>query len=137
VPNVPYSSPTTSDVPEAIAPILARCDAFMMARHGSVVLSDSLRDGVMKTEIIEHTAKITLAAKTAGSASPLPPEEVRKLLNLAQAARMGSVINDKGAPSKTVVPSPGSADRRAAAAADSAQVVDEIARKVLERLRGG
>jgi hypothetical protein len=37
----------------------------------------------MKTEIIEHTAKITLAARVAGSATPLPAAEVQKLLGLA------------------------------------------------------
>lgn len=83
VPTVPYSSPTTSDVPEAIAPVLARCDAFILARHGSVVLCGDPREGVMKTEIIEHTAKITLAARVAGSATPLPAAEVQKLLGLA------------------------------------------------------
>jgi L-fuculose-phosphate aldolase len=136
VPNVPYSSPTTSDVPEAIAPILRRCDAFMMTRHGSVVLSDSLRDGVMKTEIIEHTAKITLAARSAGGASPLPPEEVRKLLDLAQAARMGPVTRERSTGREdTVVPSPGSAPR--APRGSESAAVEEIARRVLDRLRGG
>lgn len=83
VPTVPYSSPTTADVPESIAPILASCDAFILARHGSVVLCDDPREGVMKTEVIEHTAKITLAARVAGSAVPLPQPEVEKLLGLA------------------------------------------------------
>lgn len=83
VPTVPYSSPTTSDVPASIAPILAECDAFILARHGSVVLCADPREGVMKTEILEHTAKITLAARVAGSATPLPRAEVEKLLGLA------------------------------------------------------
>lgn len=83
VPTVPYSSPTTSDVPESIAPVVGRCDAFILARHGSVVLCANPREGVMKTEIIEHTAKITLAARVAGSATPLPHAEVQKLLGLA------------------------------------------------------
>lgn len=87
VPNVPYSSPTTDAVPESIRPILARCDAFMLSRHGSVVLCATPKEGVMKTEVIEHTAKITLAAKVAGGATPLPDGEVAHLLGLASAAR--------------------------------------------------
>jgi L-fuculose-phosphate aldolase len=134
VPNVPYSSPTTSDVPEAIAPILRRCDAFMMARHGSVVLSDSLKDGVMKTEIIEHTAKITLAAKIAGSASPLPAGEVQKLLKLANEARMEAVSPARAAASDTIVPSPGAASR---ARSSDDDVVAAIAKQVIDRLRSG
>jgi len=87
VPNVPYSSPTTDAVPDAIKGVLARCDAFMLARHGSVCLCATPRDGVIMTETIEHTAKITLAARVAGGATPLPDGEIAKLLGLAAAAR--------------------------------------------------
>lgn len=84
VPTVPYASPTTSDVPEAVAAVVASgCEAFMLARHGSVVLCDDPMTGVLRTEIIEHTAKITVAARSAGSAVPLPEEEIRRLLVLA------------------------------------------------------
>lgn len=92
VPTVPYSSPTTSDVPASIAPILAECDAFILARHGSVVLCADPREGVMKTEILEHTAKITLAARVAGSATPLPRAEVEKLLGLAGRAPDAAMV---------------------------------------------
>jgi len=87
VPNVPYSSPTTDAVPDAIRAVLARCDAFMLARHGSVCLAATPRDGVIMTETIEHTAKITLAARVAGGGAPLPDGEITKLLGLAAAAR--------------------------------------------------
>lgn len=83
VADVPYSSPTTDDVPHAIRGIVKRCDAFMMARHGSVILCADPDEGVIKTEILEHTAKIIVAAKAAGGARPLPEEEVRRILALA------------------------------------------------------
>jgi L-fuculose-phosphate aldolase len=89
VPNVPYTSPTTDAVPEAIKAILARAEAFLLARHGSVCLAATPRDGVIMTETIEHTAKITLAARVAGGAAPLPDGEIAKLLGLAAAARGG------------------------------------------------
>ena len=84
VPTVPYASPTTDDVPEAVASVVADgCEAFMLARHGSVVLCDDPMTGVLRTEIIEHTAKITVAARSAGGARPLPEDEIRRLLVLA------------------------------------------------------
>ena len=84
VPTVPYASPTTGDVPEAVAAVVADgCEAFMLARHGSVVLCDDPMTGVVRTEIIEHTAKITVAARSAGGARPLSEDEIRKLLVLA------------------------------------------------------
>ncbi len=120
VPNVPYASPTTMDVPESIRPVLARCDAFMLSRHGSVILCANPRDGVLKTEILEHTAKITLAARIAGGASPLPEPEVAKLLHLA-AARGGT---------------PGPSTDAMASATHEAAVVEAVTRAVLARLRG-
>ncbi len=111
VPNVPYSSPTTRDVPEAIRAVLSRCDAFMLARHGSVCLGPDPRRGVIMTETIEHTARITLAAKSAGGGSPLPPAEVSKLLGLAQAARGGVTGRE-------------------------AEVVEAVTRAVLAKLKG-
>jgi L-fuculose-phosphate aldolase len=117
VPNTPYCSPTTDEVPAAIRPVLARADAFMMARHGSVVLCATPREGVIKTEIIEHTAKITLAARVAGSASPLPGDEVAKLLNLAREA---------GASRES--------PRAIAPGADETALVETIARAVLAKL---
>lgn len=110
VPNVPYSSPTTSAVPDAIRAVLARADAFMLSRHGSVVLCATPREGALKTETIEHTAKITLAARVAGGASPLPDEEIAKLLGLAGAARQGAAPDDA--------------------------VVEAVTRAVLARLKG-
>ena len=84
VPTVAYASPTTSDVPEAVAAVVAAgCEAFMLARHGSVVLCDDPMTGVLRTEIIEHTAKITIAARSAGAAVPLPEDEILRLLALA------------------------------------------------------
>ncbi|MDP3274620.1 MAG: class II aldolase/adducin family protein [Deltaproteobacteria bacterium] len=131
VPNVPYASPTTSDVPDAIAPVVQRCDAFMMARHGSVVLCDTMDNGVIKTEIIEHTAKITLAARIAGGASPLPQAEVDKLLRLAQEARMTPVHNIRKITSEMIVNSPGSARRQS-----DQDAVEDLARRVIAKLRG-
>ncbi len=130
VPNVPYSSPTTDEVPESIRPLLEKTDAFMLSRHGSVILCETAREGVIKTEIIEHTAKIYLAARIAGAATPLPPEEITKLLGLASAARGESPA--AASSDRRVVPSPGSAER--AAASEEGQLIEAITRAVLSRM---
>ena len=119
VPSVPYSSPTTRDVPDAIRALLARCDAFMLARHGSVVLCDTAREGVIMTETIEHTAKITLAARTAGGATPLPDAEIQKLLGLANAARAQRTPQTNTPPTSD---------------APDAALVESIARAVMAKL---
>lgn len=130
VPNVPYSSPTTEEVPEAIRPVLERADSFMMARHGSVILCETPREGVMKTEILEHTAKITLAARIAGNATPLPEGEVRKLLKLAEEARTGG-----GMPPRASRESAPREEKKGAASGDDAALVDAIAKAVIAKLK--
>jgi hypothetical protein len=88
----------------------------------------------MKTEIIEHTAKITLAAKIAGGATPLPSTEVSKLLRLASEARATQQDRERprGVALDAVVPSPGSASR---AGLEDTTAVEAIARAVIARLR--
>lgn len=97
VPTVPYSSPTTADVPAAIAPVISHTNAFILARHGSVILCSTPDEGVTLTEVIEHTAKITLAAHLAGSATPLPLTEINKLLALSS-SRFTHTSNSSTAP---------------------------------------
>jgi len=142
VPTVPYSSPTTDDVPEAIRPVLERADAFIMARHGSVVLCATPQEGVIRTEIIEHTAKITLAARVAGNASPLPQAEVQKLLGLAAQARMANAESAMGTyeraanrerASVAATSARGGASRTTGD--DDAALIEAVTRAVLERLR--
>ncbi|MBL8605550.1 MAG: class II aldolase/adducin family protein [Myxococcales bacterium] len=84
-PTVAYASPTTHAVAEGVLSVIGEAEAFLLARHGSVVLGLSLDDAVMKTEVIEHTAKITLAALQAGPATPLSEAELTRILTLRAA----------------------------------------------------
>lgn len=90
VPTVPYASPTTSDVPDAVLGYAARCDAFILERHGTVALAADLDTAFMHVEVVEHTAKITIAALAAGSAAPLAASERDKLERMGEAARLGT-----------------------------------------------
>ncbi len=87
VPTVPYASPTTTDVPEAAVGFAARHDAFILERHGTVALAADLDTAFMHVEVVEHTAKITVAALAAGRAAPLDADERDKLRRMGQAAR--------------------------------------------------
>jgi len=88
VPTVPYASPTTSDVPEAVLSYAAHHDAFILERHGTVALAADLDTAFMHVEVVEHTAKITVAALSAGGASPLDEAERQKLARMGDEARV-------------------------------------------------
>ncbi len=79
IPTVPYASPTSADVASAVIPYARAGDAFVLERHGPVTLGRDLDEALMRLEVVEHTARITLAALTAGSATPIPPDEAERL----------------------------------------------------------
>ena len=79
VPTVPYTSPTTEALATSVVPTAREHDAFILERHGSVALGHDLEEAFRHIEVVEHTAKITLAAITAGRAQPLPAAEIAHL----------------------------------------------------------
>jgi len=81
IPTAPYATPSTYDLPESLVAFLARGDAVIMERHGVVCVGSDLIDAYKKLEMVEHTAKITHAARTLGVVRPLPPPDVKALLD--------------------------------------------------------
>ncbi len=124
VPTVPYASPTTSDVPDAVIAFVDRYDAFVLERHGPVALGKTLDEAMSRLEIVEHTAHITVAALSAGGARPLPEAELDRLQRMAVDA--GLLRDPRGAPPSLGKPPPAPRDDEA--------MVEALARRVLERL---
>jgi len=81
IPTAPYATPSTYDLPEGLKPYLARGDAVIMERHGVVCVGGDLFDAYKKMEMVEHTAKITHAARQLGEVRPIAPEGVQQLLD--------------------------------------------------------
>ncbi len=81
IPTAPYATPSTYDLPETLKPHLARGDAVIMERHGVICVGSDLIDAYKKMEMVEHTAKITHAARTLGVVRPIAPEGVQALLD--------------------------------------------------------
>lgn len=86
IPTVPYASPTTGDVPDAVRPYLARYNAFVLEAHGPVALGETLEQACARLEVIEHTAHITVNALAAGGARPISEPEARRLRTMAEEA---------------------------------------------------
>ena len=82
----PYSTPTTKDVPDVVGEAIGRCDALVMARHGTVTVGPDLLRAFARLETVEHTAKIVALARQLGSATPLDPAEVARLRGIVGAA---------------------------------------------------
>jgi L-fuculose-phosphate aldolase len=82
--TAPYSTPGTEEVPRALRDLVSRADAVLLDRHGSVTLGVSLQVAYNRLESVEHTARITHAARCLGDVSPLSERQVDKLRQVAQ-----------------------------------------------------
>ena len=80
IPTVPYVTPGTRDVGEAIRPLIRQFDALLLARHGSVTVGVTLQEAYSKLEMLEHSAQILFRARLLGGGTPLPETEVTRLL---------------------------------------------------------
>jgi len=85
VPTAPYATPSTDEVTAALRPLIAAANAVIMDRHGALTLGRTLEEAYNRMETLEHTAKITHAARVLGPVQPLPEAEIEKLRAVARA----------------------------------------------------
>ena len=79
IPLARYGTPGTSELAEALRPLIPDHDAILMANHGVVTYGPSLENAYMKMETVEHFAHIALVAHLLGREQPLGEKEVEKL----------------------------------------------------------
>jgi L-fuculose-phosphate aldolase len=89
VPLVRYATPGTPELSVAIEPFVEDYDALLLANHGVVTCGPDLLTAFYRMETVEHTAKITLAAESAGTPRLLSSKEVARLM--AARSRYGVV----------------------------------------------
>ena len=89
VPLVPFALPGTPALGEAMAPYLAKHDAFLLASHGATTVGPSLRLAHQRMESLEHAARILHAASMIGPPARLRDEDVAALRKAREAARAG------------------------------------------------
>jgi L-fuculose-phosphate aldolase len=80
VPLVRYATPGTSDLSSVLEPCVPHYDAFLLANHGAVTCGPDLLTAFYRMEIVEHFAKIMLAARLVGQPQLLSTREVAKLM---------------------------------------------------------
>ena len=73
--------PSTHALPDSLRVFIRNGDAIIMERHGVVCVGGDLIDAYKKLEMVEHTAKITHAARSLGEVVPIAPPGVQALLD--------------------------------------------------------
>ena len=96
-----------------------------LERHGPVTLGADLAEAFSRLEVVEHTARITVAALGAGGAKPIDEVEAAHLRRMAMEA--GFLKDPEGAPA--------SLGKRPKAPQSDDALIDALATRVVEKLK--
>lgn len=79
--TLPYTTPTTDEVPRAVREAIVGRVALIMERHGSITVGPTLAKAYDRLEVLEHTARISLMAHTLapGRVRGLDAQQIEKL----------------------------------------------------------
>ena len=86
VPLTGYGTPSTNELTESMKPFVEHHNALLMANHGAVAYGADLWQAFDRLETLEHTAKISILAKSLGGANDLPKDSIEKLINIREKA---------------------------------------------------
>lgn len=82
IPITPYGTPSTSEVPDSIAPYLAEHDAVLLENHGALTVGSDLINAYYKMETLELFAKISLTAHLLGGEKEISRENIDRLIGM-------------------------------------------------------
>ncbi|MFH1831008.1 MAG: class II aldolase/adducin family protein [Pseudomonadota bacterium] len=91
VPSVPYATPGTVEMCKELAPFLKKHNAFLLQRHGVLVLGKDLQDAYNRLEHLEHIANVAYLVSSMDSIEPLTKAQLHKLTK--QARTLGQQIS--------------------------------------------
>src|SRR5215210_886033 len=86
VPLAEYGTPSTSELTEAMRPLIKHHNALLMANHGAVAYGADVWQAFDRLETLEHTAKISILARLLGGPRNLSSDAIEKLINVREAA---------------------------------------------------
>ena len=82
IPVTPYGTPSTYEVPDAIAPYLEEHDVLLLANHGALTVGADAITAYYRMETLELFAKISLTAHLLGGEKEISRENIDKLIEL-------------------------------------------------------
>lgn len=82
IPVTPYGTPSTYEVPDAIAPYLREHDVVLLQNHGALSVGADLLTAYYRMETLELFAKISLNAHLLGGAKEISRPNIDKLISM-------------------------------------------------------
>jgi L-fuculose-phosphate aldolase len=88
IPKLPYAQP--GDAARAVlAPWCELVDAALLGNHGVIAWGKDLEAALLRLELVEHLAKIAIAAAPLGGVEPLPEAAIQPMLAARAKAGIG------------------------------------------------
>lgn len=84
IPVSPYGTPSTYEVPDAIAPYMGEHDAVLLQNHGALTVGADLITAYYRMETLELFAKISLNAHLLGGAQEISRENIERLMGMRE-----------------------------------------------------
>lgn len=82
IPVTPYGTPSTYEVPDAIAPYLEEHDVLLLSNHGALTVGSDLITAYYRMETLELFAKISLTAHLLGGEKEISKDNINRLIGM-------------------------------------------------------
>ena len=82
IPVTPYGTPSTYEVPDAIAPYLQEHDVLLLENHGALTVGADLITAYYRMETLELYAKISLTAHLLGGEKEISQKNINRLIGM-------------------------------------------------------
>lgn len=79
IPLVPFHPPKSEQLDRALAAALQKADVVLLGSHGVLAVGGNCEQALLRMELVEHLARITVAARSLGGAKKLEPALIEKL----------------------------------------------------------
>jgi len=77
---VPYATPGTQQLADALCQYVHNYDAFLLENHGALTVGRTVREAALRMELLEHNAQTTLHLRQLGTPYRLSKEQLEPLL---------------------------------------------------------
>jgi L-fuculose-phosphate aldolase len=88
VPKIPYAQPGDA-AKAALAPWCELVDAVILGNHGVLAWGGDPEQALLRLELVEHLARIAIAAAPLGGVEPLPASAIQPMLAARAKANIG------------------------------------------------
>ena len=84
IPLTPYGTPSTYEVPEAIATYLKEHDCMLLENHGALTVGADLITAYYRMETMELQAQISLVARLLGGVKDIDRDNIDRLVGMRE-----------------------------------------------------